>query len=183
VDIWISNAGVAHPQQNIWEMAHDEAEKIIQANLVGMLNNMRVAINGMMEQGFGQLYTMEGFGSNGKVRKGLGVYGSTKSAIAFLNKTLAAELEGQPVKIASVQPGMVITDLVIDQFHSPEDLERVKPIFNIVASSVDEVCPKLVDKMLQEHKNGAHIAFMNRFDYFMRFLSAPFKKRNLFEDS
>jgi len=181
VDIWISNAGIAHAQKNLWDIGMDEAKRIIDTNVNGTLNNIRVVISAMLAQGRGQFYVLEGYGSSGRVQKGLGVYGATKASVAFLNKTLAAELENTPVKIASVQPGMVITDMILDQFtDDPEGLEKAKPIFNIVASSLDEVCPVLADKMLRDNKNGAHIAFMNRFDYFLRFLTAPIKKRNLF---
>lgn len=182
VDIWVNNAGSAHPQKNIWELDEKIIQTSINTNLIGLLNGCRIAIRGMQEQGGGQIYNVEGFGSNGRIRKGMGVYGATKAAVAFVNKTLAAELEGTPVQIASIQPGMVITDMVLDQFkENPADLEKFKPILNIIASRVDEVAPVLVQKILANNKHGAHIRYQSPANLMLRFITAPFSKKDLFK--
>ncbi len=184
IDIWINNAGTAHPQQNSWETDDALVRNIFDSNVHGLLNGMRVAVKGMQAQGGGQIYNLEGFGSNGRIRKGLGPYGASKAAVNFLNKTFALELAGSPVKVASVQPGMVKTALVIDQFKDdPEGLEKFKPVFNIIASTVDEVAPVLTQKMLSENKNGAHLEYLSRFGLMLRFLTAPFAKRDLFKEN
>ncbi|MEP7137118.1 MAG: SDR family oxidoreductase [Chloroflexota bacterium] len=183
VDIWINNAGTAHTVTNLWELDEKLIQAIIDSNIIGLLNGCRVAIQGMLSQGGGQIYNFEGFGSSGRVQKGLGVYGASKAAVAFLNKTFAAELEGTKVKIGSVQPGMVKTGLVLDQFKDDaEGLEKFKPIFNIIASKVDEVAPVIARRMLDDNKNGTHIEFLSRAGMMMRFLTAPFAKRDLFKD-
>jgi len=181
VDIWLNNAGLAHPQMNMWDLPIEQAEEIIHANVMGTIYGSSVVVKGMLEQGSGWLYNLEGFGSNGRVRGGLSVYGTSKAAIAFLNKSLAEELKDKPVHVASVQPGMVITNMVVGQFNTPEELERVKPIFNIIASRVEDVVPVLVEKILANEKNGAVIQFLPRWKLILRFLSAPFVKRNVFD--
>ena len=127
------------------------------------------------------LYNLEGFGSSGRVRGGLSVYGTTKAAIAFLNKSLAEELKDKPVNVASIQPGMVITKMVTGQFNTQEELEKVKPIFNIIASRVEDVVPVLAEKVLANEKNGVVIQFLPRWKLMMRFFTAPFVKRNVFD--
>jgi NAD(P)-dependent dehydrogenase (short-subunit alcohol dehydrogenase family) len=181
IDIWINNAGAAHPQQALWEIPDETARTIFESNVFGVLNACRVVIPRLMAQGGGQVMNFEGFGSNGRTRPGLGIYGASKSAVAFINKTLAVELKDTPVKVASIQPGMVMTDLVLDQFRDdPASLEKVKPIFNIVASTVDEVAPVLARKILANTKNGAHIQFLSGFGLALRFLTAPFARRDVF---
>ena len=85
--------------------------------------------------------------------------------------------------MASIQPGMVKTGLVIDQFKDdPDGLEKFKPIFNIIASRVGEVVPVLTRRMLEDNKNGTHIEFLSRFGLMLRFFTAPFAKRDLFKE-
>ena len=183
VDIWINNAGTGHPQLPIWELDDQTVRSVIESNVIGVINCCRVAVPAMLAQGGGQIYNFEGFGSNGRVRAGIGVYGASKSAVTFLSKTLAEELKDTFVQISTIQPGMVLTDLVLDQYKDdPARLEENKRIFNIIASPLDEVAPALVKKVLDNKKNGASLEYVSRAGLYLRFLTAPFSKRNLFED-
>ena len=85
------------------------------------------------------------------------------------------------VHSASIQPGMVITNMVVGQFNTPEELEKVKPIFNIIASRVEDVVPVLVEKILANEKHGTVIQFLSRWKLMLRFFTAPFVKRNVFD--
>lgn len=181
VSIWINNAGLAHPTANLWELPQQTVEEVIQANVLGAIYGCRTAINGMLAQGGGWVYNLEGFGSSGRVRPGLSLYGLTKAATAYLDKALAKEVAGTAVKVAAIQPGLVITDLVTGQFPSAADLEKVKPIFNIVANRLEEVTPWIADQLLHNQKNGAVLTFLPAWKLLFRFLAAPFVKRNVFD--
>ena len=181
VDIWINNAGIAHPQRKLWEMPVEMVTQPVNANIIGMIYGAQVAIRGMLKQGHGWIYNTEGFGSNGRTRDGLSVYGSTKAATTFLSKSLASELKDTPVKVGMLQPGMVITDMIVGQYDSPEDLEKVKPIFNIIANRVSDVAPWMAEKILANQKNGAKLQYQSRLQLMLRFITAPFIKRDLFK--
>ncbi len=183
IDIWINNAGLAHTQTPIWELSPSTVEAVIRTNMLGTYYGCRVAILHMLKQGHGQIYNLEGFGSNGRVRGGITVYGSTKSAIAFFTKSLADELKNTPLRVGSIQPGMVATDMVIDQYKDkPEEWTRIKKLFNIFVERVETVSPFLVERILANTKNGAHITFMSQTKLMWRFMTAPFIKRNVFDD-
>lgn len=181
VDIWVNNAGVAHPMINVWELPLDVIQDSVNANVYGSIYGSRVAIKGMLEQGGGWIYNLEGFGSSGRTMAGLSVYGMTKAAAAFFGKSLAKEVANTPVKVATIQPGMVITDMVTGQYKTPEELNKVKPIFNIIANRLNDVVPWIADQMLTNEKNGAVLEFQPRWKLMLRFLTAPFVKRNLFD--
>lgn len=183
VDIWINNAGIAHPMMNTWELPVELIQEVVNANILGSLYGSRVAIKGMLAQeGGGWLYNLEGFGSNGRVRAGISVYGMTKAGTAFLGKSLAQEVKGTNVKVGTIQPGMVITDMVVGQYKTPAELDKVKPIFNIIASRLEDVVPVLAEKILANEKNGKLIEFLPRWKLLLRFLAAPFSKRNVFDE-
>jgi len=181
VDIWVNNAGVAHPMTNVWELPLDMIHEVVNANVYGSIFGSRVAIQGMLAQGGGWIYNLEGFGSSGRVMAGLSVYGMTKAAAAYFGKSLAKEVANTTVKVATLQPGMVITDMVTGQYKTPEELDKVKPIFNIIANRVSDVVPWLAEQMLTNDKNGALLQYQPRWKLMLRFLTAPFVKRNLFD--
>ena len=184
IDIWINNAGTGGPRSEVWEISPEDAQFVINTNILGTIYGSQIAIRGMSQQAGGALYNMEGYGSDGRVRMGMSaIYGTTKAGIHFLTQSLAKELQDSPVLVGSLQPGMVITDFVMQHFENkPEDLERVRGIFNIIADRVKNVSPWLVKKMLTNEKSGAVISYSSSLRLLGRFLSAPFNKRDVFVD-
>jgi NAD(P)-dependent dehydrogenase (short-subunit alcohol dehydrogenase family) len=181
VDIWINNAGLAHPQTKFWEQPAERMEAVVGTNLLGAMYGAKAVIPGMLEQGFGSLYFMEGAGSDGRHIGGLTLYSSVNPSRLYLAEGLADETRGTPVLVGSIRPGMVITDMITRQFEDrPEELERVKGIFNIIADRVETVAPWLARKILENNKHGARITWLTRWKLMRRFLLAPFRKRDLF---
>ena len=182
IDIWINNAGVSGPQVPVWQYTPQEVERVVQTNILGTIYGSNIAVTGMLSQSFGAIYNLEGFGSKGRMRTGMAAYGTTKAAVTYFTKSLAAELKSKPLIVGTLQPGMVITDLVMDHFREqPDELERVRKIFNIIADRVENVTPWLAKKMLANQKTGAAFVFSPSWKLLLRFLSAPFSKRNVFE--
>lgn len=183
VDIWINNAGQAQAIQNFWEIEASLMQAVVKANLLGQMYGAKVAISGMLEQGFGALYIMEGKGANGHVQKGMTLYSATKRGGNYLFNALVEEVEDTPVIVGSISPGMVVTDLLTRQRDAdPENWERTKKIFNILADKVETVVPELAEAILANKKNGTEIRHLSRMKVMSRFLTAPFNKRDLFED-
>jgi NAD(P)-dependent dehydrogenase (short-subunit alcohol dehydrogenase family) len=181
VDIWINNAGTASPRMNLWEVPAQKYDEVVRANIIGTMYGCKVALNGMLAQGFGALYNMEGFGARGRSMQGMALYGSTKASVHFINQSLAQEVEGTLVITGGIAPGMMITDLITRQYVGREaELEKAKPILNIIAERPETVAPVLVEKILKNRKNGVTIAFASPVKIMLKFLAAPFNKRDLF---
>ncbi len=119
IDIWINNAGLGHPPAAIWELSPDLINAVISTNLIGAFYGSKVAVQGMMAQGYGSLYNMEGRGSNGARTAGLALYGSTKYGLRYLTESLIEETKGSPILVGALSPGMVVTDLLVGQFRRP----------------------------------------------------------------
>jgi NAD(P)-dependent dehydrogenase (short-subunit alcohol dehydrogenase family) len=181
IDIWINNAGIATPMMKFWELSPEQYHGVVQTNIIGTMYGTRVALCGMLAQGSGALYNMEGFGARGRSMRGLTLYGSTKACVHFINRSLAQETEGTPVITGAIAPGMMITDMITRQFEGRADeLEKSKRILNIIAEKPETVAPILADKILANHKNGVTITYSSSTRMMLKFLSAPFKKRDLF---
>jgi len=184
VDIWINNAGLSGPQKLLWEQSSETVQTVIDTNLLGVFNGAQVAMTGMLEQGFGAIYNMEGMGSDGRKIIGLSLYGTTKSALKYFTDALVKEAKSvdAPIIIGALQPGMVVTDLILEPYRGrPEEWQRVKRIFSIIADRVETVTPWLADKMLKNHKSGVRFNWSSSLKIFSRFVLSPFSKRNIFE--
>lgn len=181
IDIWINNAGISGEQKKIWVHTPDRALSIITTNVAGAVYGSQVAVKGMLIQGYGAIYNMEGMGSDGRMHDGLSLYGTSKYALKYFTDALVMETKDTPLVVGALRPGMVITDLITSQYAGqPEELEKVKRIFNIIADTVDNVAPWLADEILNNEKTGVRINYTPVWKIMGRFITAPFKKRDLF---
>lgn len=186
IDIWINNAGVSHPRQRGGEMREQDIRGVQEINLLGMMLATQIALHGMSDQpGGGTIYNMEGFGSNGMITPGMGLYGASKFALTYFNKALLAETRDSAVKICYLSPGIVITDLLKRDMgsNSPQDLQRTRRVYNILADRVETVTPWLAEQILQPQKPGARIAWLTGGKAARRFFMSLFRKRQLLSDT
>ena len=182
VDIWINNAGLSGPQNLLWEQSVPIAREVVNTNLLGVIYGAKVAMTGMLEQGSGAIYNMEGMGSDGRIHSGLTLYGMSKYGLKYLTDALAKEAQESPIIIGALRPGMVATALLLDQYRGqPDEWQKVEKIFNIIADRVETVTPWLADRILSNQKSGVRIKWSSSWKLFSRFLVSPFKKRNIFE--
>jgi NAD(P)-dependent dehydrogenase (short-subunit alcohol dehydrogenase family) len=184
VDMWINNAAIATDRLRLADLPADQIAATVQTNLNGTLYGCKVALAGMVKQGGGQIYTFEGFGSDGMTSVGISVYGSTKRAIRYLTEALAKEYAGTPVLIGSLSPGIVATDLLVysSRTQDPAEWAKAKRIMNILGDRVESVTPWLAEQALANRSQGAKIAWLTRGKALRRFLSAPFNKRDLISE-
>ena len=182
VDVWINNAGISVPRLALHEASPEDLMRIVEVNLGGLLLANRVALAGMLAQGSGQIWNMEGFGSGGQVQPGMCAYGATKRGVNYVNKALQKEVRDTGVQVCTLSPGIVVTDLLIGDYDtSSPEWQKTKKIFNILGDKVETVTPFLVAGILKSNKSGARVAWLTTSKAFMRFMGAGFNKRDLFE--
>ncbi|MET8150624.1 SDR family oxidoreductase [Actinoplanes sp. NPDC049668] len=181
VDIWLNNAGLSTSRRPLWELPAAEIDAVVDVNLRGTLQASAVVLGAMLEQGHGALWNMEGLGSNGQIVAGLTPYGATKRGLTYATKAMARELKGTPVKVGLLSPGMVVTDLLTRDY-SPEEFEKAKKIFNILADRVETVTPWLADRVLAGTRNGGRVAWLTGPKAAYRFATAGFRRRDLFAE-
>ena len=181
VDIWINNAGIAHSLMMIWELPVQDVQQVIDINVKGLIFGSQTAVQRMIKQGYGHIYNMEGFGSTGRKQAGLSLYGTSKAAVHYFSNALTAETSDTPVKVSTLSPGMVITDMILERYQDdPQGLENAKKIFNILADKVETVTPWLADQVLSNKKSGANLKWLTTSKLLVRFATARFNQRDLF---
>ena len=181
VDIWINNAGIAHSMMMIWEIPLEVVQQVIDINVKGLIFGSQTAVQNMLKQGYGHIYNMEGFGSTGRKQAGLSLYGTSKAAVHYFSNALTAETSDIPVKVSTLSPGMVITDMILEQYDDdPQGLENAKKIFNVLADKVETVTPWLADQVINNDKSGENIRWLTNIKLMTRFATARFNRRDLF---
>lgn len=184
VDVWINNAGTSSPQVDFIEQAPEVIAATVQTNLLGTMLGSHVAIEGMRKQGFGALYNMEGFGSDGSRQSGMSTYGSTKVAVRYFTRSLAAELRRTPILVCTLSPGVVVTDLLLDVYQKgdPRNYRKARRLFQFIADRADVVGPWLCDAVLANQKTDVRLAWMTVPKAILRFFMPSYHTRNIFPD-
>jgi NAD(P)-dependent dehydrogenase (short-subunit alcohol dehydrogenase family) len=171
VGLWINNAGVAYTNRTILETAPDEVATMVGTNMIGTINGAQVAVRGMTAAGRGQLFNILGGGSDGSVRPGMGVYSATKRGLDMFTQALVKEVDGTPVRVGQVRPGILITDGWLREAAShPDAVASQRKMVNILSDHVDDVAPYLVEQMLASTKNGDAIAWLTTGRMMKKFL-------------
>lgn len=183
IDIWINNAGQNTPHLFSWETGENYTSNIINTNITGMIYGSQIAAAGMIRQGHGAIYSMEGLGSNNMIQLKTILYGATKHALTYFMRGLAKELEGTGVIAGRLSPGMMLTDFITktpdgDQSEVIAD-RKFKKIFNILADKPGTVAGFFVPRMLSNIINDAHIVWLTNRKAAWRFMTAGLRKDRL----
>jgi NADP-dependent 3-hydroxy acid dehydrogenase YdfG len=92
-------------------LREDEWERTVEVNCKGALNCVGAVLPGMLERGRGHVVTISSDAGR-KVFPGLAVYSASKFFVEALSQGLRLETAGTGLKVTTVQPGNVATDLV-----------------------------------------------------------------------
>ena len=163
VDIWINNAGIPQPHMLFAKLDHKDIKNLVDTNIYGLMLGTTIAANFMVKQGFGKIFNMEGFGSDGRTMKNLTLYGTSKRAVNYFTKSIAKEVKGGPVQIGVISPGMVRTEFLDQSMKSgtPEEKKQFDKVYRILAEDVDVVTKYLVSHLLNSSKNYDRISFLS----------------------
>ncbi len=128
IDVWFNNAGLPGGFRPLHELSESEILEIVDVNLAGIMLCCRLVIPYLRERG-GLIVNMCGRGSRGEVAKFGASYAATKSAIASLTRSLAAEnSDVKHLAIVGMIPGMVPTDFYAKMDVSPSLADRVENV-------------------------------------------------------
>lgn len=112
IDIWINNAGQNSPHEYCYDIDADAVNSTIDTNIKGVIYGSQVAAKNMLKQGHGQIWNMEGLGSNNMIQVKTILYGTTKHALTYFTKALAKEMKNTNIMVGRLSPGMMLTDFI-----------------------------------------------------------------------
>ncbi|SNS22790.1 hypothetical protein/serine 3-dehydrogenase [Granulicella rosea] len=120
IDVLVNNAGLSRGLTKIYEDDPQNWEEMIDTNVKGLLYMTRYVVPGMVERGAGQVINLGSTAGHWTYANG-GVYCATKAAVNVITEGLKIDLIGTPVRVTSVDPGMVETDFSKIRFRGDEE--------------------------------------------------------------
>ncbi|MCS7055508.1 MAG: SDR family oxidoreductase [Thermoflexales bacterium] len=142
VDILINNAGLSRGLNKFHEGSVEDWEEMINTNIKGVLYVTRAILPGMIERQRGHIINLGSVAGHYAYQNGA-VYCLSKAAIKSLTESLKQDLLGTPIRVSSVDPGLVETEFSIVRFHG--DVERAKKVYEgVKPMTADDVADAIV---------------------------------------
>jgi sorbose reductase len=113
IDVAVCNAGIVSVQ-GMLDMSLDEFQRIQNTNVTGVFLTAQAAARAMVEQGRGGVIinTASMSGRIINVPQEVGHYCTSKAAVVHLTKAMAVEFAPHQIRVNSVSPGYILTELV-----------------------------------------------------------------------
>ncbi len=119
-DVLMNNAGIFQPAQ-LLNTSTEMWERTVAINQTGVFLGMRTAAKAMIEAGNGGsiINTSSVAGLDGVF--GATAYGATKWAVTGMTRTVAKELGKHDIRVNSIHPGVIVTDMIDTMIEGNED--------------------------------------------------------------
>ncbi|MES0403191.1 MAG: SDR family oxidoreductase [Hyphomicrobium sp.] len=117
IDVLVNNAailkeGLLPEDTSVLDVSGDLVNQTFLTNTVGPLRMIQATVPGMRERGYGRIVNLSsGAGQLAEMGGGFPAYRLSKSALNALTRITAAELGAHEIKVNSVCPGWVRTDM------------------------------------------------------------------------
>lgn len=187
IDIWINNAGVNQTNCPIWEVDKKVIDRLLQIDLEGTILCSKLIMRVMRKQHFGQIFNVEGHGSNDATITGLSIYGTAKRGVTYFTEALAHEAKDKDtgVLVGKITPGIMITNFIHHELGDGEKIEldeKTKKIYNILGDYPETIAEYMVQKIINNKKNNVKFMWLTNRRAAWRFMTAGFNKRDFFKE-
>jgi NADP-dependent 3-hydroxy acid dehydrogenase YdfG len=126
IDILVNNAGLSRGLEKLYMGRIQDWDEMIDTNVKGLLYVTRAVVPGMIVRGHGHVINLGSTAGEMTYPNGA-VYCASKAAERAINDGLRQDVLGTPVRVTSVDPGMVETDFSLVRFHG--DTERAEKVY------------------------------------------------------
>jgi NADP-dependent 3-hydroxy acid dehydrogenase YdfG len=126
ISVLVNNAGLSRGLDKLYTGKVDDWEEMIDTNVKGLLYVTRAVVPGMVVRGSGHVVNLGSTAGELSYPNGA-VYCGSKAAVRAINDGLRQDLLGTPVRVTTVDPGMVETDFSLIRFHG--DAEKADKVY------------------------------------------------------
>ncbi|XP_046862374.1 retinol dehydrogenase 8-like [Xenia sp. Carnegie-2017] len=172
IDVLVNNAGTTLPsaiESHPWE----SIENIYNTNVFGVLRMIRAVVPSMKKNKKGRIINISSI-LGLCAMPFVSVYSSTKYAVEGITDSLAAELVSFNIQMIAVEPGPVLTPLLINSFLDPDQLsndDETKALIQKVYSNVgkqmpssshqttDECAEYIIKAIMDENPNPRYLTY------------------------
>jgi NADP-dependent 3-hydroxy acid dehydrogenase YdfG len=133
----VNNAGGALGLEPVGSFDEDHWRTMFETNVLGVARMTRALLPKLLASGDGQVITI-GSVASFEPYAGGGGYNAAKAGATALSDVLRIELNGQPIRVSEIDPGMVETEFSLVRFDG--DAERAEGVYKgFTPLSADDV--------------------------------------------
>ena len=157
IEVLVNNAGLSRGLEKLHQGKIEDWDEMIDTNVKGLLYVTRTVVPGMVARGRGHVVNLGSTAGEIAYPNGA-VYCGSKAAERLINDGLREDLLGTPVRVTSVDPGMVETDFSLVRFRGDE--ERAAKVYKgLTPLRPDDVADVIVwAAMRPAHVNIARVS-------------------------
>jgi 3-hydroxy acid dehydrogenase/malonic semialdehyde reductase len=162
IDILVNNAGLSRGLAKVYEDDPQNWEEMIDTNVKGLLYVTRSIVPGMIARGRGHVINLGSTAGHLTYANGA-VYCASKAAEKAISEGLKLDLMGTPIRVTSIDPGMVETDFSAVRFHGDEE-KAAKVYQNITPLQPEDVADAIVWAASRPAHVNIHTVLMTTID-------------------
>jgi 3-hydroxy acid dehydrogenase/malonic semialdehyde reductase len=162
IDVLVNNAGLSRGLTKLYEDDPENWEEMIDTNVMGLLYVTRSVVPGMVARGRGHVINLGSTAAYITYANGA-VYCASKAAEKSISEGLKIDLMGTPVRVTSVDAGMVETNFSKVRFRGDE--ERAAKVYqNITPLQPEDVADAIVWAASRPAHVNIHTVVMTTID-------------------
>lgn len=162
IDVLVNNAGLSRGLAKLYEDDAQNWDEMIDTNIRGLLHATRTVVPGMVARGHGHVVNLGSTAGHQTYANG-GVYCATKAAERVLSEALKLDLMGTPVRVTTIDPGMVETEFSVVRFRGDE--QRAAKVYeNITPLEPEDVADAIVWAVSRPARVNIHSILLTTVD-------------------
>lgn len=126
IDVLVNNAGLSRGMEKLYTGKNEDWDEMIDTNIKGLLHVARAVVPGMVVRRRGHVVSMGSMAGEIVYPNGA-VYCGSKAAARAISDGLREDLLGTPVRVTSIDPGLVETEFSQVRFHG--DTHRAAKVY------------------------------------------------------
>jgi len=162
IDILVNNAGLSRGLAKLYQDDPENWEEMIDTNVKGLLYVTRSVVPGMVARARGHVINIGSTAAYTTYANGA-VYCATKAAEKSISEGLKIDLMGTPVRVTSVDAGMVETNFSSVRFRGDEE-KAAKVYQNITPLQPEDVAEAIVWAASRPAHVNIHTVVMTTID-------------------
>jgi 3-hydroxy acid dehydrogenase/malonic semialdehyde reductase len=157
IDVLVNNAGLSRGMDKLYTGKIEDWEEMIDTNIKGLLYVARAVVPGMVVRRRGHVVTLGSMAGEIVYPNGA-VYCASKAAARTINDGLREDVLGTPVRVTSIDPGLVETEFSQVRFHG--NARRAAAVYNgLMPLTGEDVADAILWAVTRpEHVNIARIS-------------------------
>jgi hypothetical protein len=109
LNVLVANAGLASGTFKMWETPDEDLEAMMRTNVEGVVKTIRAGLPHVRKAGWGHVFFI-GSTAGHQPYEGGSVYCASKFGVKAMAQSLRLEVNGEQIRVTSVDPGMAETE-------------------------------------------------------------------------